>query len=262
MSPIITRLSLWDSIFLLRPTLIFPLWTMVLAGHRLSINGEERSPTFWVTVALGLTSLFGIIYLLNQLKDRESDLINGKLPLIARGIVSSHQIIGELIVLASLSLITLAVSGMWILIMFAFVIFIVAGYLYNFSPIALESRPWGGVLANLAGGCLLIWVGNVLSGGFLSVETSLGYILAFTAGGTITAIPDRQGDESSGKTTFAVRYGSFATIKLALAMVLVSFSLGILMKDWVILFPAGLAFVGWTISLLKRNEDLAVVVNK
>lgn len=262
MSHILTPVNLWDYIFLLRPTLIFPLWTMVLAGHHLSIAGKDRSPIFWLIVALGLTSLFGIIYLLNQLKDRDSDLINGKLPLIAKGLIPSHHIQWEIIVLASLSLITLAVSGMWVLLMIAFVILIVAGYLYNFAPIALEARPWGGILASLVGGCLLIWVGNVLSGGFLSVGNSLSYILAFTAGAAITAIPDRWGDESSGKITFAVRYGSFATIKLGLVMVVVSFGLGILFKDWVILFPAGLAVIGWTVSLLKRDEDLAVVVNK
>ena len=86
---------LLDSFFILRPTLMFPLVTMILAGHHLAevrnILGWER----WLLLMIGLCAMFGLGYLLNQVRDRKCDRDNGKLFLISTGVLSRKHLIVE-----------------------------------------------------------------------------------------------------------------------------------------------------------------------
>ena len=80
-----------DIVFLLRPTLFFSVWVMVvigmasaqmhLVGHPLWIT--ELS---WMTflVFAGLTLVCSSAFILNQISDEESDVINKKLFLVGQ----------------------------------------------------------------------------------------------------------------------------------------------------------------------------------
>ncbi len=62
-----------DVFFVLRPTLMFPLFTMVLAGHQIAVARRTLDWQQWSMLIIGLIALFGVVYLLNQLRDRKSD---------------------------------------------------------------------------------------------------------------------------------------------------------------------------------------------
>src|SRR3972149_6687446 len=91
----------FDWLFVLRPTLMFPLWTMVLCGIRLSSRTSQLQLTQWLWLVFGLSALFGLVYLLNQLRDEESDRRNDKLHLVSAGICSRGRLLVESAVLAA-----------------------------------------------------------------------------------------------------------------------------------------------------------------
>ena len=80
-----------DSVAVLRPTLLFPVWTLVLLGYHHGSTMPE-APTasqplrLWTTLCL-YALLIGPVYIVNQITDRETDAVNNKLYLVARGYV-------------------------------------------------------------------------------------------------------------------------------------------------------------------------------
>ena len=55
----------FDYFFVLRPTLMFPFWTMTLAGSGISRFQNPRSNVEWILLSVALSLLFGLIYLLD-----------------------------------------------------------------------------------------------------------------------------------------------------------------------------------------------------
>ena len=80
-----------DSVAVFRLTLLFPVWTLVLLGYH-SESTMPEAPTasqplrLWTTLCL-YTLLIGVVYIVNQITDRETDAVNNKLYLVARGYV-------------------------------------------------------------------------------------------------------------------------------------------------------------------------------
>jgi 4-hydroxybenzoate polyprenyltransferase len=82
-----TLLSMLDYVFVLRPTLLFPVWLMALAGYKYGL--AETPPRHSILLAVSLLSLLaGAVYILNQYADHASDRINKKLFLISEGHIS------------------------------------------------------------------------------------------------------------------------------------------------------------------------------
>lgn len=256
------RVWVWDYLFVLRPTLIFPLWTMLLAGYRLCSFREHQSAWVWGVQIVSLTALFGLVYLLNQIKDRLTDLINGKLPLISQQLVPLSHLKKESVVLSVLMIGGLFAVRRFELLGASVGAFLLAGLVYNLKPLSLQERPWGGMLTSAGGGALLMGMGAFLAHSSFSWLKAIPYLLAFTAGALVTTIPDIAGDRAAGKMTFSVRYGSMRTLRLAELMVIIGLGLSILFQDWVILIPLLVASAGWGWALKRGDEALAVEVNK
>lgn len=252
----------FDELFLLRPTLIFPLWIMVLAGHRLAAPQQHLKPLRWLLVATALTTLFGLVYLLNQMRDRDGDRQNSKSALVACDLVSRRAQWIVALLLGVIAPAALVASGFGHLGLWMVALFGVSGLLYNFTPLALEARPWGGVLSGALGGWMLLRVGEALAGGKALLLAEAPYVAAFTAGCLLTGLPDIAGDRLTGKRTFAVAYGQWTTVFTSGAMIVVAGLLGLWRGDWVIVPPAavGMLLILW--ALAQRQAEWSVVANK
>ena len=256
----------FDFFFVLRPTLIFPLWTMTLAGAALSQTAGEVDMSRWIFLSLGLTSMFGLVYLLNQLKDIESDKINKKLFLIAEGALSRKSIILEASLLFVMTLVFLIIGDSVYLGIWIFVLFLIIGVLYNYSPLALKQKPWGGIFAYAAGGWMFVHVGSLVYhvdlNIFLNILHELPYVLAFVSSCLVTNLPDLAGDLEQGKKTFSVVYGKDATIIVAILGIVLAGALGILNSDWVILIPCAVSLPVFIYGFVKKDINRIIQANK
>ena len=253
---------LFDSLFVLRPTLMFPLWTMTLAGAHVGAGEAALGWGRWIPLSVAFSALFGLVYLINQLRDRKGDRLNSKLLLVSDGVLVRMHLWIETAILMVLIPSVLVISGFSNLGWLTLVIFIVAGVLYNFTPVALQENPIGGIVAGVIGGGLLIALGGTITGGHgISLEGG-PYILAFTAACLLTALPDREGDIKTGKRTFAVAYGTKRTMSVSLIGIVIAGIWGISNSDWVIAIPALISapvlFMGWR----RDSIALAVTANK
>ncbi|MGH8004697.1 MAG: UbiA family prenyltransferase, partial [Limisphaerales bacterium] len=256
MRNILTRLL--DYFFAARPVLFMPVWTVALlgagqaAGHR--ISGETAG-----SLLFALACLFGAVYLINQIFDRESDRINNKGFFLSREIVS----VPEAVVLAiGLNLAALAVallsSG------YAFVLFVVIvilGIIYSAPPFRLKDRAWAGLLANmLAHGSIVYLVGagwnENLDWRFLL--RSLPYFFAVGAIYLNTTLPDVEGDRQAGKKTVAAAYGGRFAQALALVFVLIASGVAIYTRDFDFLLPAVLSLPLFALALDRKSVKFSV----
>ncbi|MFQ6003827.1 MAG: hypothetical protein ACE5KJ_08780, partial [Candidatus Zixiibacteriota bacterium] len=87
-----------DYLFVIRPVLMPPVWTILLLGHHRSaaLSGQSNLPGL---ILLLVTFLVGAVYLLNQIYDVESDRINKKLFFLAEGYISKKNAIFQTILL-------------------------------------------------------------------------------------------------------------------------------------------------------------------
>ncbi len=266
----------FDSFFVLRPTLIFPLWTMTLAGcwlirrepgewlqwGGLMSDSGGISWLRWLLFSVAITAMYGLVYLLNQIKDIKTDKINDKLFLVAEGALSRKHLVIEaalLIVIATVSLIVskFAHLGLMVLALFA-----VIGVLYNFSPLALKQKPWGGIIAYAAGGWMFLRLGEMVFGSMTSFLYEIPYLSAFISSCILTNLPDKEGDLAEGKRTFVVAYGERVTLGICSIGFILTVILGLVNKDWVITLPSLLTAPWMVAAYLKTDINLSIIVNK
>jgi 4-hydroxybenzoate polyprenyltransferase len=225
-----------DYFFVLRPMLFFPGWSTMMAGYFI------QSKSIWIpafqfhinyihllSVLVGFAMIMGSSFVLNQLKDVESDRKNKKLFIISNGILSTKAVWIETIILSSLSILIAFLIKLEVGILFI-LFFIVTGLLYNFAPAKMKDRPWGSLLANGLMGWLAFSIGWVSNQeiSFELVIDSLPYLCFNTALYLFTTIPDREGDKISGKKTIAVIF----RIKNIIYPAIILFLIGILFSIW------------------------------
>lgn len=239
-----------------------PVWTVALlgagqaAGHRLS--GETASALFFATACL-----FGAVYLVNQIFDRESDRINNKGFFLSREILS----VPEAVVLAiGLNLAALAVA--LLVSGYAFVLFFVIvllGIIYSAPPLRLKDRAWPALFANmLAHGSIVYLVGAGWSEDldWSHLFRSLPYFFAVGAIYLNTTLPDVEGDRRAGKKTVAVSYGErFAQVS-ALVFVLAAIAAAVYTRDYDFLLPAILALPLFALALDRKKARFSVWATK
>lgn len=250
--------ELLDSLFLLRPTLFFPVWTYFLAGRaggghtpRPSLQPLHPLGTVWIIAALSM--LMGSVYILNQIEDIETDRRNRKLFLLANGIVPVRLAFIEAAVLAAAS------TGLafWADPLFGLgfvTLFLLAGILYNFPPTAWKNRPIPGMFVNGAGSMLIYDIGWVAGGGTQELPPqAFAYAFAVIAVFLNTTLPDRKGDGATGKITFGVRYGLGFTAAWALVFEAGSFTLSLFLREWLLFIPSALALPFFIKAAVRRR---------
>lgn len=217
------RRSLLDYLFVLRPILLVPAWTMLLAGHYRAAGTTSMTwrlpPELWLMIAL-YSGLMGATYIVNQISDVETDRLNRKLFLVAEGYVSKPAIIAEAVLLFGLAI---ALGFLkypspvgWLALASG-----VLGLLYSVPPFKLKAKPFLDMLANGIGyGGLAFatgWAaaGNPTAGMWTG---SLPYVLAVSAVYLNTTLPDYASDKATGNVTTGVLLGGKATTWLALVL--------------------------------------------
>jgi 4-hydroxybenzoate polyprenyltransferase len=213
-----TQRSPLDYVFVLRPALMPPVWTIFLLGN--GFRATHLPEHFHGSVVLGfcmLTCLSGAVYLLNQYFDVESDRQNNKLHFFPLGLISKRA---ARLYYAVLNVMALALAtALSLRVLLVGLILIVLGVAYSADPWRWKDRAYPALLANAAGhGTLVFLVGWFISAGKLGegLLNSLPYFFAVGAIYILTSIPDTEGDEAAGKRTLAVVLGRARAARWAL----------------------------------------------
>ena len=259
-------IAILDYVFILRPTLFYPIWTFFLAGvwGTRFISGHEDgaliSPgLFWI--AAGLTALMGSIYILNQIQDAETDRINSKLFLIARGIVPVRAATIEALLLAVVSL----GFGFWVdyRVGMGFLFLFLLGLLYSYPPARWKNRPYLSLISNGLLAVVCYSVGWMAGGGERFLQPHMaGYFLAGAAVYLNTTLPDIDGDRRTGKITFAVRHGLRSTLCWALVLEVLAIAIAGFCRDWLLLVASVAVCPLFFLSVLQRSVPAAVRATK
>ena len=161
-------LPFFDYLIVLRPTLLFPVWTLVLLGHYHGAAPTSHSlkieflaaeiPVYlnvdarvWVTLCL-YSMLAGAVYIINQITDKETDSVNNKLYLVADGYVKLPVIKLEAALLFIASIVAAVV---WFHHSWAYLALIAVstalGVIYSVRPFRLKGKPILDLLSNAIG---------------------------------------------------------------------------------------------------------------
>jgi len=250
-----------DYIFILRPILYFPVWTYYLAGYWGGGNTIFH-PELWricsaFLTGLPLTLAVGSIFIFNQLKDIDTDRINGKLFLISEGIVPLRAAYVEAAVLAAVSLAAALLIGVETGLLIA-VLLAVSGWCYNYPPFSWKNHPFMGIFTNAAAGMIIYNLGWIAGGGEVFFPPrAAAYGLAGAAVYLNTTLPDRQGDAETGKRTFGVVYGTVVTARWALILEICMIGAAALTGDH-LLFICGLIMLPFFIysGVTAREKEV------
>lgn len=192
--------------------------------------------------------------IINQFTDKRSDQKNHKLFLLADGLVSPKTAILEIVICTLLAFL-FAMQKDMILMVLCLVLFFVTGIGYSLPPFLWKDKPIAGLFINMLGGLLTFLVGWQITAtlNWYTLIIALPYIFAVGAVFLLTTIPDEAGDKLTGKITFAVRYNLRTTIRVALFFEITCLITAILLRDFVILFPALATFPFFVKLLFKDN---------
>ena len=256
-----------DYIAILRPLLLIPVWTMLLLGYYKGLDGRLATrvplignmPIIWrpdneILITLFLYSLLmGAVYILNQMSDRHTDEINGKLYLVARGYLKESNLKIQIGILFSVSVI-IAFLRFPQTYIYMILLSVILGVLYSVPPVRLKGRPFLDLLANAFGFGVVAFAVGWTSRSALSMDLirySLPYVICISAAFINTTIPDIKGDVQNGDVTtggfLGIRNSCIVSTLLIGTVPLIS----LLLKDFICLTASVLSlpfFIYMTIS--------------
>ncbi|RMH62184.1 MAG: hypothetical protein D6677_10410 [Calditrichaeota bacterium] len=214
-----------DLFFVLRPMLFFPGWSTMLAGYFILWKNNFYFPELWpatqtwMTLALLFVTFgaaMGASFLLNQLRDIDSDKENGKLFFLSEGILSVRLLYVETVVLLLISLAGFYINLSVGLMLMLFIL--ITGYLYNFAPFRMKDHLWGSIVANILMGGLAFAIGWLARYPYDTrlFTDALPYLIFNTVLYLYTTLPDRAGDARVDKKTPAVVWGRDKVIRRSL----------------------------------------------
>ncbi|MBN2364574.1 MAG: hypothetical protein EH225_00335, partial [Calditrichaeota bacterium] len=227
------------------PMLFFPGWNTLLAGYlagsgQLRLLSDLGNGDFeWYLlkghVILAMFSFMlamGGSFILNQMKDVESDQKNRKLFLIGNGYLGAKAAARESIFLLAGGLLTAGFINVSFLLVTAFFI-LISSYLYNFRPFLYKNRPFAGFTLNVLGGWLAFTLGWITVNSFTMqfIFHSLPYLFLNTCLILLTLIPDAVGDVATGKKTICVRYGLRRTVFVGAGLYILSLASSLWIND-------------------------------
>ncbi len=254
-----------DYIFVLRPTLFFPVWTVFLAGYHAnllfdlkysSLATSEIHSNNPILVAALLTLLMGAVFIFNQIADIQSDRENQKLFFIADGIIKKNIAILEGIALTIFSIAASFFLHHQLGIIFI-IIFIFTGIIYNFKPFNWKDKPILGIVVNFCGGWSVAVCGWIAAGtsSWQFAIYAIPYAIGLVAVYLLTTLPDIQGDEAMDKITFGVKYGQKLTTYWAVVFEFAAVILSYLLKDYMLFLPALASFPLFLIAVVSREMN-------
>ena len=251
-------IKIFDYVFLLRPTLFIPVWTvfasgMFAAGH-VDLGSTYTSVSPWM-IAVGLTMIMGSAFILNQVIDAETDKLNNKLFLIANGHVAVPTALFATVLLFTAGTIIAWIHGLIMLGIFV-TIYLVTGIFYSVPIFAWKDKPTLGLIANASGAVLIFvtgWIAVMPATAFVWIK-SLPYAAAVTAVYLLTTLLDITGDRAVNKRTIGVVFGVGRTTKAACICASLSLLWAGLFDDGMILLPAAASVPFFLWSAIKPHR--------
>ncbi len=250
-------MHLLDYIFLLRPTVLVPVWIFLLIGHYRAGGGIFSVTPSFVLGFVIYTMIMGAVYIVNQITDIETDRINDKLFILPRGLVSVRaayvEIVGLIAVAFALSFFFSPIYRTFLLLSF------ILGLLYSVRPAKFKGRPFLDLLSNALGYGFLAFSVGWLSVRTFSIDTfvySIPYILAVGGVFVNTTIPDIGGDKASGEITTGVYLGERKALILALVLVVGSLISSVVLLDFICLPCAVIASIifFWAYTVKSQRQ--------
>lgn len=247
--------SIADYVFLARPILLVPVWAFFLLGY-LRAGGQRFyfNKAFLLTI-IAYTTLMAILYILNQIADRNSDIINQKHLLIAEGNIPLKNAYMEIILLAIITLVLC--TKLPFLVVIIMLVSFVLGILYSFNPFKLKAVAFADILINGIGyGFLNYCLGWLTKRQFSSdvIIFSLPYVFAVSAIFVNTTVLDIDGDKKCGYKTTGVVLGKINSARLALLLIIACIVFAMLNRDFICLIPALISLPLFFLAGLKGNE--------
>jgi len=255
----------YDYFFLLRPVLWIPVWTFLFLGYFWGSSLETFNFTvilpwrFWAILCL-YSLMMSSVYIINQIVDRESDLINNKLFLIPYNIISIRAAMVYAIILALIPLISVYFFGIKFVMLF--VLSYLLGVAYSIRPFELKARPIADMLANAIGYGLLAFLtgwavtGKIQGRAFIQ---AFGYILFVSSIFINTTIPDIQGDQKAGKYTIGVFLGARNATILSSILLFLTFIYSFLEFDVFLMIPSLVGLPIFIISIWDESMQMAKI---
>ena len=259
--------SILDYLMVLRPTLMIPVWTMVLAGY---LRGSSAGiipefiliPTGSLLHTLILYSmLMGFVYVLNQITDVESDMANEKLYLVAEGHVSRSILMAEMSLLILISgVMATARYGLKSIYICLWGFSLLMGVLYSVRPFRLKGRPFLDLISNAFGyGCIAFGMGWVSASGYSGGMwiKSLPYFLCVGSTFVNTTLLDIKGDQAVGDRTTGVVLGLRRSCWLSLSLLLAALISALWLRD---LIPASASIISLPFFIrMVLNPELSTI---
>lgn len=271
--------KLLDYIFLMRPMLIIPVWTISLLGARASLWRDrgtspitlDRYPfvdfstsDLNILAMLGLATLLaGGVFILNQIYDADTDRINKKLFLISDGHISAAEAWKLYIMVTAI-----AILGAFLMNWQLGCLFVVGawfGFQYSYPHFKLREHPYKSFRNNIvAHGMLAFLFGWVMYLNFNieGIIKSVPYLLAVGAVYLNTTLPDLEGDKTSGKTTYGGMWGVVKTQRTSFMLVLSGMLFSIMTADYGFTVTALVTSPFFLVAWLKESIAVSTVSSK
>lgn len=254
------RITIWDFIFLTRPILLVPVWTFLLLGYYRAGGYRFALPSKFLFVFLTYTLLIASAYILNQITDIKSDVINKKHLLLAEGIVSvkSASIACAILLIVAFLFATRLPPLFFIFFLISFLF----GIIYSVPPFKFKDRP------------ILDFVINALGYGFLNFSigwltqrpltgdtflSALPYTFAVGALFINTTILDIEGDKRANAITTSIFLGKDNALRLSSVLLVFCVAASILVKDMVCLIAAAIALPLFVFALVKNDTKYVLL---
>lgn len=257
-----------DYFFVLRPILFFPGWTTTLAGYLAAKRSLKpfdlfNADVYLILVCISSAMVMGAGFIVNQIKDKESDRINRKLFFLSEGVTHQRSILVETWILVCSSLVIAAFIS-WIMLIIHALALLLITVVYNLKPFALKDKAFGSFFANTLMGTFAFMFGwYAADQSFLSFAVNAWpYIFFNTALYFLTTIPDVEGDRQASKKTVCVVYGIRATVYWAFAFEMMAVLLSFHRMDWIMLVTSVLTLPLFIRLILRKNTAAAILTIK
>ncbi len=256
----------YDFFFLMRPILFIPLWAPMFlgfaAGYEIPSFGINflLTPLFWINLA-SYTLLMGAVYVVNQIFDKDSDLVNNKLFLIPYEIIEVNWawIFAGILVLLSFVIAIIFSTFDFIMVL---IISLILGALYSIPPFQFKARPFIDALSNGIGYGMVAYLAGWAGATPITLSAllySLPLFFFVTAIFLNTTVPDITGDKKAGLKTTGVYLGKKGTNIVADVFMLYALVTAFVFMDIHILISSIVGIILFTIAIFDETDYMSKV---
>ncbi|KAA3602868.1 MAG: hypothetical protein DWQ06_06765 [Calditrichaeota bacterium] len=257
-----SKLKFLDYFFVLRPSILVPVWAFFFAGvfkasqvKDLSLNHFSPSPKILIYF-LAFTLVMGAVYILNQIFDRETDKQNDKLYFLSEGIISVKNASIEIFILLGISFFLssfMNLNGIILLILLT-----ILGIFYSVPPIKLKARPIFDLLANALAYGTISFLAGWNSVTEFALEDLIFSVPSFFCAGAVflnTTFLDYEGDKKTNQITSAVFFGQTKVLLFALFLLILGIVSAIYLQEFVSLGMGLISFFFFYKAFSTKTQE-------